>query len=83
MKIRYTPLTPMRIRHTCRRCREIGPFFGKIPNTWARGDTTGRRTWPQSRDRVSSKRRSTDIEGHAVLAIKPRPGAMLVLRGTA
>ena len=28
----------------CRRCRDIGPFFRKIPNTWARGDITGRRT---------------------------------------
>ena len=83
MKIRYTPLTPTRTRYICRRCRDIGPFFGKIPNTWARGDINGRRTWPQSRDRVSSNRRSTDIEGHAVLAIKPPLGAMLVLRGTA
>ena len=30
-----------------------------------------------------SKGRSTDVEGHAALTIKPRPGAMLVLRGTA
>ena len=32
---------------------------------------------------VLSNRRSTDVEGHAVLTIKPRPGAMLVLRGIA
>ena len=30
-----------------------------------------------------SNKGSTDVEGHAVLRIKPRSGAMLVLRGTA